>query len=208
MLLGNKFGDGKPIRQESNYCYTDDDCKGIDKYTGKKKQGMSCNHYYKGPDIFERNGLCQVQYESNGRRYYLYQPPGWKMPLNEPLKECNVQSDCGVTGINGWSRCVGGASDGKKYCLWPGKTYTPTPKDMAGQIPRGVKRSVPMNFGSMPTGAQAKALNLEAREANNPLNQPPGGSLRNVSGPPANPSTLYSHSSSSSPSNIKAFNAF
>jgi hypothetical protein len=189
ILIGNSNNGGVPLRQESNYCYTDEDCQGIDKFTGKPKIGMSCNHFYKGPNLYEKNGMCQVQYESGGRRYYLKQPPGWIWPLNQPLKKCNTQSDCGVTGINGWTRCVGGAADGNKYCVWPGQTDTPTPKQMINQIPRGVKRE-PAPVFNTPSGMQSKLLNVESAAANMPQFQTPGGDLRNVSGPPANPRSL------------------
>jgi hypothetical protein len=189
VLLGNALNNGKPLRQESNYCYTDEDCQGIDKFTGKRKQGMSCNHYYKGPSIYEKNGLCQVQYENKGRRYFLKTPPGWTMPLNQKLNECNVQSDCGVGGINGWFRCVGGSDDGKKYCVWPGQTYTPSPKELSGITPSGM---APANLPSFkgPSGLQNQLLNVEAEQAAQPGFQTPGGGLRNVSGPPTNPNTL------------------
>ena len=182
IIIGNKFNNGKPLRQHSNYCYTDDDCSGIDKFTGKNKVGMTCNHFYKGPDIFEKNGMCQVQYENNGKRFFLKTPPGWVLPLNQKLKECNTQSDCGVTGINGWSRCVGGSNDGKKYCVWPGQTNTPTPRQLAGQTPKGLKPQ-PKPTSPMPTPIQAQVLNLESEAASNPGFETPGGPLRNVSGP-------------------------
>lgn len=191
IILGNAFNDGKPLRQDSNYCYTDQDCQGIDKLTGKKKQGMTCNHFYKGPNIFEKNGVCQVQYEANGRRNFLKTPPGWTWPMNQKLKKCNTQSDCGVTGINGWTRCVAGADDGNKYCVWPGQTGTPTPKQLEGQVPAGFTSQPPPSFPT-PTGIQSKMLNLESSSANMPQFQTPGGDLRNVSGPPTPANELVS----------------
>jgi hypothetical protein len=128
--LGNEFNNGKPLRQYSNYCTSDTDCQGVDKYTGNPKKGMVCNKQYKGPGVFERTGMCQVEYESGGLRYFLKQPPGWAIPLQTELKECNSQGDCGDTGIDGWSRCVSGSYDGKKYCTWPGQTHTPDPKEL------------------------------------------------------------------------------
>ena len=140
IMLGNQFNNGKPLRQYSNFCYTDSDCKKTDKYTGKPKHGMKCNHYYKG-DQFEQNGLCQVEYESGGKRYFLNQPPGWTIPLNEPLKSCKKQTDCGSSGINGWSRCASGALDGKNYCTWPGRTNIPSPSQLKNEIPQGFTES-------------------------------------------------------------------
>lgn len=191
IILGNALNNGKPLRQYTNYCYTDEDCQGIDQFTGKKKQGMTCNHYYKGPSIFEKNGICQVQYESNGKRYFLKTPPGWVMPLNQKLKECNVQSDCGPGGINGWQRCVGGSDDGKKYCTWPGQTYTPNPKELQNFVPAGITPQ-PAPQVSMPNKLQQQVLNIEAEESTNVYSQMPGGSLRNVSGPPTPAKDLYS----------------
>lgn len=190
-ILGNAYNNGVPLRQESNYCYTDEDCQGIDKFSGKPKKGMKCNHEYKGPGIYEKNGICQVQYESGGRRYYLKQPPGFVYPLNQPLQECKVQSDCGSTGINGWFRCVGGSDDGKKYCLWPGQTGTPSPRDLKDKIPMGMKRE-PMPMVSSPSGLQSKILNLEAEQASQINTQTPGGMLSNVNYK-TSPSQLYSH---------------
>ena len=207
-MLGNSLNNGKPLRQESNYCYTDEDCQGIDKFTGKPKAGMKCNHYYKGPSIFEKNGMCQVQYEDKGKRFFLKTPPGWVMPLNSKLKECNTQSDCGTTGVNGWMRCVGGSNDGKKYCVWPGQTYTPNPREMEGTLPRGLTPQPAPTF-STPTGLQAKVLNIESSAANQTGVETPGGSLRNVSGAPTPPFMLVSNPDESSKvpeaSNISAF---
>lgn len=191
IVLGNMSNNGKPLRQHSNYCFTDEDCKGVDKFSGKNKVGMSCNHFYKGPDIFEKNGLCQVQYEDKGKRFFLKTPPGWVMPLNQPMKECKTQSDCGVTGINGWTRCVGGSNDGKKYCVWPGQTYTPTPKEMQNQLPMGMSPE-PRPVMQSPTALQSKILNVEAEVASQPSIQSVGGNLRNVSGPPTPPESLVS----------------
>jgi len=191
IILGNQFNEGKPLRQYSNYCSTDEDCQGIDQFSGKDKVGMTCNHYYKGPSIFEKTGLCQVQYENSGRRYHLKTPPGWVRPLNEKLKECKVQSDCGPSGVNGWSRCVGGSADGKKYCVWPGQTYTPNPRELKGVIPAGMNREPAPSF-PQPTKLQRQVLNLEAEEATMPGIQTPGGGLSNVSGPPTPPSMLVS----------------
>ncbi len=190
ILLGNSANNGKPLRQNSNYCYTDEDCQGIDKFTGKKKVGMSCNHYYKGPSIYEKNGLCQVQYENGGRRYHLKTPPGWVWPLNQKLKECNVQSDCGVTGINGWTRCVGGSADGKKYCVWPGQTGTPSPRELQKQVPRGI-RPEPAPTLSQPSPLQSQVLNVEANNASRINSQMPGGNLTNTSVPPMKPSSFH-----------------
>lgn len=190
--LGNTYNQGKPLRQYSNYCQSEQDCKGIDEFSGKQKVGMTCNHYYKGPNTFEKTGLCQVQYESKGKRYHLKTPPGWSQPLNDPLRECKTQDDCGPSGVNGWVRCVGGSDDGKKYCVWPGKTYTPSPKELKGEIPQGMKpepRPQPMK----PIAPfQQEVLNMEAEAANSPGLQTPGGGLGNVRGPPAPPSTLVS----------------
>ena len=202
IALGNSFNDGKPLRQYSNYCQTNTDCQGTDEYSGKSKVGMDCNHYYKGPSTFEKTGLCQVQYESKGRRYNLKTPPGWVHPLNVKLRECKTQSDCGPSGVNGWVRCVSGSSDGKNYCVWPGKTYTPNPKELKGQKPANMERS------TIPAGTQKLGkfkqdiLNLEAEAANSPGLQTPGGSLRNTSLPPQKPSTLYS---GPEPTNIGSF---
>jgi hypothetical protein len=191
IILGNQFNDGQPLRQYSNYCYTDEDCQGIDQYTGKKKVGMTCNHYYKGPSMYEKNGLCQVQYDSNGRRYHLKTPPGWVKPLNEKLRQCNVQADCGPSGVNGWVRCVGGSQDGKKYCVWPGQTFTPSPKELQGLTPNGMKKQPPPST-PQPNRLQSEILNLQAEQATQPNMQTPGGGLRNVSGPPTPPQALYS----------------
>lgn len=202
IALGNNFNDGKPLRQYSNYCQTEQDCQGVDQYSGKPKVGMSCNHYYKGPSNFEKTGLCQVQYESSGKRYHLKTPPGWVHPLNEPLRECKTQADCGPSGINGWSRCVGGNADGKNYCVWPGQTYTPTPKDLKNQIPQGMKRQpLPKGMGE-PNLFQQEVLSLDAAAAANPLGQTPGGNLGNVSGPPTPPRDLVA---SPEPVNISGF---
>ena len=189
VILGNQVNDGKPLRQYSNYCYTDEECQGVDELTGKKKVGMTCNHYYKGPSTFEKNGLCQVQYENNGRRYFLKTPPGWVMPLQEKLKECNVQSDCGAGGVNGWARCVGGSSDGKQYCVWPGQTYTPNPRELKNVTPAGMKKE-PAPVMSMPNRMQSQLLNIAAEQASQPGLQTPGGDLRNVSGPPYSPAVI------------------
>lgn len=189
--LGNTFNKGKPLRQYSNYCQIDSDCQGIDEYSGMPKIGMDCNHYYKGPNTFEKTGLCQVQYESKGQRYYLKTPPGWVHPLNEKLRECKTQADCGVTGVNGWVRCVGGSEDGKNYCVWPGKTYTPNPKELRNDKPANMARSV------IPTGIQRinkfqqNVLNMKAEAANSPGIQTPGGGLSNTSMAPVNPKSLY-----------------
>lgn len=180
VLLGNMYNNGVPLRQYSNYCRSDDDCSGVDEFSKKKKQGMSCNHYYKGPNQFEKTGLCQVQYESGGQRYHLKTPPGWTMPLNESLRECKTSSDCGDTGIDGWTRCVGGSSDGKKYCVWPGQTYTPNPKQLKGAIPAGMPPSNPP-VGIQPlSSSQRQILNMKAEAASNPSTQTPGGTLTNV----------------------------
>lgn len=212
IMIGNSMNNGKPLRQESNYCYTDQDCQGIDKFTGKNKVGMSCNHFYKGPSIFEKNGMCQVQYEDKGRRYFLKTPPGWVWPLNQKIKECNTQSDCGVTGINGWTRCVGGANDGKKYCVWPGQTYTPNPREMTGTLPRNIRPEPAPTFKT-PSGIQGQVLNVQAEMANQTGLETPGGSLRNVSGPPTPPNMLVAGSGSGAPkvpeaANISSFKSF
>lgn len=208
IMIGNQVNNGKPLRQYSNYCYTDEDCRGVDKYTGKPKVGMSCNHYYKGPSMYEKNGLCQVQYESEGRRYFLQTPPGWVMPLNEDLKECNVQSDCGPSGINGWVRCVGGSADGKKYCVWPGKTSTPSPRDLEGKVPEGMKKE-PRPSVSMPNRMQSQLLDIQADQAAQVGLHSSGGSLRNVQGPPTSPSLLISggvpKGSVPEPANVNGF---
>ena len=193
MQLGNAYNSGKPLRQHSNYCYTDEDCQGIDKYTGKKKVGMSCNHFYKGPDIFSDNGMCQVQYESGGQRYHLKTPPGWTWPLNQRLQTCSTDSDCGPGGINGWTRCVGGSNDGKKYCLWPGQTSIPTPKQLAGTIPRGTTPQMAPSV-STPSGVQAKVLDTKSRLANRPGRMTPGGVAPTVGNPAVvNPKSLVSN---------------
>jgi len=181
--LGNAYNQGAPLRQESNYCYSDQDCQGIDKFTGKKKVGMTCNHFYKGPDLFEKNGMCQVQYESGGKRYHLKTPPGWTWPLNQPLLECNDNTDCGPDGVNGWVRCAAGADDGKKYCLWPGQTNIPTPRDLEGTVPQGVSKQ-PAPTAPVPSGLQAKILDSKSRLANRPGMMTPGGTPPNVQGPP------------------------
>lgn len=201
IMLGNEYNEGIPLRQYSNYCEAETDCQGVDEFTGKKKVGMTCNHYYKGPENFEKTGLCQVQYNAGGRRYFLKTPPGWTQPLNEPMRECNTQADCGVTGINGWARCVGGSSDGKKYCTWPGQTYTPSPKELKGEIPMGMKPSEMPTFPQL-TAGQSKALNAKAELANMPGWQTPGGGLRNVGGPPTPPSDLFS---APEPTNLGGF---
>jgi len=198
IMLGNEYNNGKPLRQESNFCYTDQDCKGIDKWTGKPKVGMSCNHYYKGPSIYSDNGLCQVNYESNGRRFYLNTPPGWVFPLNQKLTTCKSQADCGLTGINGWTRCVGGSEDGDKYCVWPGQTGTPSPKSLMGVTPRGIRNTEPAPMVSMPNERQTEVLNLQAAMANRPNFQTPGGGLTNTSRKPIkNANSLISMSNSS-----------
>lgn len=201
IILGNQYNEGKPLRQYSNYCNSDEDCQGIDQFSGKPKQGMTCNHYYKGPSIFEKTGLCQVQYEDGGRRYHLKTPPGWTKPLNDKLRECKVQSDCGVTGINGWTRCVGGSNDGKKYCVWPGQTYTPNPKELKSLVPAGMKPQ-PVPTYTQPSKLQKQVLNLKAEEAAMPSIQTPGGGLRNVSGPITPPSQLIS---GPQPMNVNSF---
>ena len=175
VLLGNAYNQGAPLRQYSNYCYTDEDCKGADEFSGKDKEGMYCNHTYKGPNIFENTGLCQVQYESNGRRYYLQQPPGWTMPLQESLKECKSQADCGPSGINGWSRCVGGSDDGKMYCVWPGQTSTPSPAELRNVQPAGTS-SGKIPSQKQPGMFQQALIGAEAEMANSP-NETPGGGL-------------------------------
>lgn len=182
VMLGNQYNDGRPLRQYSNYCQSDSECGGIDEYSGKPKVGMNCNHYYKGPSVFEKTGLCQVQYEAGGRRNFLKTPPGWTQPLNEKLRECNTQADCGITGVNGWSRCVGGSDDGKSYCVWPGQTYTPNPAELQGMIPTGMRPGGPPQIPKL-SQAQNKLLNFKAEVANTPT-RVSGGSLRNVSGPP------------------------
>ena len=111
--------------------------------------------------------------------------------MNQKLKECNVQSDCGVTGINGWTRCVGGSDDGKKYCVWPGQTYTPNPRELKGQIPKNMKRE-PLPMTPTVSSVQSNLLDVQAQQANSINSQMPGGSLRNVSGPPAPVGSLYS----------------
>lgn len=201
--LGNSFNKGKPLRQYSNYCQDDQQCSGIDEFSGKPKVGMTCNHYYKGPNVFEKTGLCQVQYESKGKRYHLKTPPGWTQPLNEELRECRVQADCGPSGVNGWVRCVGGSEDGKKYCVWPGQTYTPNPKELKGQIPRGMAREpLPNPMGNVSRG-QRRLLDAEASVLNNPLRNTPGGDLTNVRGPPSNPAGLVS--GQPEPANVAPF---
>jgi len=201
IALGNNFNDGKPLRQYSNYCQTDNECTGIDEFSGKPKVGMSCNHYYKGPNMFEKTGLCHVQYESKGQRYHLETPPGWIKPLNDKLNECKTQSDCGPDGVNGWVRCVGGSSDGKQYCVWPGRTYTPNPRELKNVIPSGMKRSNPPSIHSLDR-SQAKRLNLKAEQANSPGLMTPGGILTNVRGPIPSPSSLHSRPE---PSNVGGF---
>ena len=190
VLLGNAYNQGAPLRQYSNYCNSNEDCEGMDELSGKPKKGMYCNHNYKGPNIFDRTGLCQVQYESNGRRYSLQQPPGWRMPLQEKLRECKSQADCGPSGVNGWSRCVGGSDDGKMYCTWPGQTNTPSPAELRGTRPMGTP---PINVPTekQPGTFQKALLNVEAEVQNNPSNIP-GGDLKNTSLPPQDPATLIS----------------
>lgn len=195
VLLGNQFNDGKPLRQYSNYCSSDNDCQSIDQFSGKNKVGMSCNHYYKGPNTFEKTGLCQVQYDSKGRRYFLKTPPGWVMPIQDKLKECKVQSDCGDSGINGWVRCTGGSSDGKKYCVWPGQTYTPNPRETAGSVPTGMKPQPAPTFGGKTNKLQRQVINMEAEAAAQPNINTPGGGLGNVRGPPTPPALLVSGTS-------------
>lgn len=175
IMLGNQFNNGKPLRQYSNYCMSDTDCKKIDEYTGKAKKGMMCNHFYKGPNLFEDIGMCQVEYESGGRRYTLQQPPGWKMPIQEKLHECETNSDCGESGVNGWSRCVK-SGDNKSYCVWPGQTNIPHPSEL--------KTDIKFPGMSKPTSEQQKKINAMARAAGNP-NFTPGGSLS--SGPEPTP---------------------
>jgi hypothetical protein len=119
--LGNRFNQGIPLRQHSNFCESDKECSGKDKYTGKPKKGMKCNHYNKGPSMRSDIGMCQVEYESKGDRFFLEQPPGFTMPMNEPLQQCNSDIDCGPTGINGWTRCKK-AGDKNSYCTWSGQT--------------------------------------------------------------------------------------
>lgn len=203
--LGNSFNKGKPLRQYSNYCQDDQQCSGIDEFSGKPKVGMTCNHYYKGPNVFEKTGLCQVQYESKGKRYHLKTPPGWTKPLNEELRECRVQADCGPSGVNGWVRCVGGSDDGKKYCVWPGQTYTPNPKELKGQIPRGMKREPRPNPMGRVGPVESRVLDVEASLLNNPLGNTPGGDLRNVRGPPSNPNSLVYNQNVPEPANVPSF---
>lgn len=203
--LGNSFNKGKPLRQYSNYCQDDQQCSGIDEFSGKPKVGMTCNHYYKGPNVFEKTGLCQVQYESKGKRYHLKTPPGWTKPLNEELRECRVQADCGPSGVNGWVRCVGGSDDGKKYCVWPGQTYTPNPKELKGQIPRGMKREPLPNPMGRVGPVESRVLDVEASLLNNPLSNTPGGDLRNVRGPPSNPNSLVYNQNVPEPANVPSF---
>jgi hypothetical protein len=206
VIIGNNFNNGKPLRQYSNSCSTNDDCHGTDEYSGKPKVGMSCNHYYNGPNDFSNIGLCQVQYENNGQRYHLRTPPGWTKPLNEKLNECNVQSDCGPSGVNGWARCVGGSDDGKNYCVWPGQTYTPNPKELKGQRPSGATGPGAPKF-QHPTKAQQAMLNMKSAAANQPQFASAGGSLRNVAGPPANPNNLFTHKENFTPmpANLRAW---
>ena len=193
IILGNNYNEGKPLRQYANTCRTDTDCEGVDRLTGKPKKGMTCNHFYKGPSEFSEDGLCQVQYENNGERHHLKTPPGWTTPLNSKLKQCNTQADCGETGINGWTRCVSGSDDGNKYCVWPGQTATPNPKELKNAIPRGftAPQPVPTGFHS-PTKMQKQALSTEASAAARPQDMSVGGGLRNRTGPPAVISSLFS----------------
>jgi hypothetical protein len=144
---------------------------------------MSCNHFYKGPSVYSQNGLCQVKYQDHGRQFYLQTPPGWVFPLQQKLNECKTQSDCGTDGINGWARCVGGSSDGKKYCVWPGQTYTPTPKQLANSVPRGMNRE-PMPAYNSPTEIQSHILDLQSAKANMPSFKGVGGQLTNTRMPP------------------------
>lgn len=119
ILLGNAFNGGYPLRQFSGPCRTDDDCLTNDPVTGIPRIGMKCNHNYKGEER-EDIGMCQVQYDTGtGLRKYLKTPTGWIQPLNSELHQCDVSSDCGPSGINGWTRCEL-AGDGNKYCVWPG----------------------------------------------------------------------------------------
>ena len=120
--LGNQFNKGIPLRQHNNFCMSDKECTGKDEFTGKSKQGMKCNHYIKGSSMREDIGMCQVEYESKGKRFFLQQPPGMKMPMNEPLQTCKSDIDCGDTGINGWTRCQE-SGDGNSYCTWAGQTF-------------------------------------------------------------------------------------
>lgn len=194
IMLGNTYNNGKPLRQYSNYCYTDTDCKGVDELTGKPKIGMSCNHFYKGPSVYSQNGLCQVKYQDKGRDFYLQTPPGWVFPLQTPLNECSTQSDCGLGGINGWARCVSGSSDGKKYCVWPGQTYTPTPKQLANSVPRGMHNE-PVPAYNSPTEMQSYMLDLQAARASRPSMKGVGGQLTNTRTPPVhNANSLISMS--------------
>lgn len=125
--LGNVHNNGIPLRQFSNYCENDSDCKGIDEFTGKPKVNMKCNFNYKGSDQKENIGMCQVHYKSEGKNFFLQDPPGWKAPLEEELQECKENIDCGSNGVNGWTRCVP-TDSGKSYCLWVGHSGTPVPK--------------------------------------------------------------------------------
>ena len=138
MTLGNAYNNGTPLRQYSNVCQTDKDCQGIDAYTKKPKKGMACNHFYRGP-IAEQYGLCQVTYNGrDGKRFFLPTPDGLDKPLYSPLLECKTNTDCGPSGINGFTRCVSGAADGKNYCLYPGQTGLLPPKNLQDFIPRGI----------------------------------------------------------------------
>lgn len=118
--LGNKYNKGIPIRQHSNFCKKDEDCTGEDEYTGKPKKGMKCNHYTTG-NKKEDIGLCQVEYTTGKEKFFLQQPPGLRMSLDEKLESCKHHVDCGKSGINGWTRCEP-AGDGKSYCSYPGQT--------------------------------------------------------------------------------------
>jgi|688.fasta_scaffold01457_42 hypothetical protein len=136
--LGNKYNNGKPLRQSSDSCKTEQDCKGIDKFSKKPKKSMTCDHYYRG-ETYEDYGMCEVHYENKGRIYTLKQPPGWSLPLQEELQKCESDPDCGPTGINGWVRCKK-AGDGNSYCVWPGQTDTQNPRDLISESPVGLSK--------------------------------------------------------------------
>lgn len=132
--LGNKYNNGKPLRQSSDPCKTEQDCRGIDIFSGQPKRSMTCNHYFRG-ETYEDTGMCQVHYYNKGRVFTLKQPPGWSLPLQEKLTQCESDSDCGPTGINGWVRCKK-SGDNNNYCVWPGQTDTQNPRDLINVNPR------------------------------------------------------------------------
>jgi len=150
--LGNKNNKGVPLRQYSNYCLSDNDCKGIDEFSGKPKHGMACDHLYQGPEMYSETGICKVQYESKGKRYNLSVPSGWTIPLNEKLTTCEKDSDCGLTGIDGWSRCTK-AGNGNSYCLFPGKTETLGPSELNKLSPHD---NIPRTIYSTPEPASLR----------------------------------------------------